>query len=170
MLRAGTLLNTTTHRYWGNDHTLGHNYDYGDPTIRYLPSDGHFYIVPSTPLRDGRSAGVPPSPYPCCFVQWVSQQLPSRPFPLWHQTISMLQDGGPERSYASAAQVARSKDLMTWTDGKNQDSAPFMGWPGPHAGPGPHPAPGVGDTTIAAGSVLDVYGSAADKQQALNKT
>ena len=59
---------------------------------------------------------------------------------------------------------------MTWTDGKNQDTAPFMGWPGPHAGPGPHPAPGVGDTTIAAGSVLDVYGSAADKQQALNKT
>ena len=59
---------------------------------------------------------------------------------------------------------------MTWTDGKSQDSAPFMGWPGPHAGPGPHPAPGVGDTTIAAGSVLDVYGSAADKQQALNKT
>ena len=59
---------------------------------------------------------------------------------------------------------------MTWTDGKSQDTAPFMGWPGPHAGPGPHSAPGVGDTTIAAGSVLDVYGSAADKQQALNKT
>ena len=70
--RAGTLLNTTTHRYWGNDHALGHNYDYGDPTLRYLPSDGYFYIVPSTPLRDGRTAGVPPSPYPCCFVQWVS--------------------------------------------------------------------------------------------------
>ena len=43
----------------------------------------------------------------------------------------MLQDGEPERSYTSAAQVARSKDLMTWTDGKSQDSAPFMGWPGP---------------------------------------
>ena len=82
----------------------------------------------------------------------------------------MLQGGKSERIACTAAQVARSKDLMSWTDGKRQDSAPFMGWPGPHAGPGPHSAPGVGDTTIAAGSVLDVYGSADDKQQALNKT
>lgn len=66
------LLDTETYRYWGADHGHGHLYDYGDPTIRYIPSDGYYYLVPATPMQDGRPV-VPPGPYPCCFVQWVAR-------------------------------------------------------------------------------------------------
>ena len=131
--RGWTLLNTSTHKYWGNDHTEGHGYDYGDPTIRYLESDGYFYLVPATPLRQGRSAPVRPSPFPCCFTQWV----------------------------------ARSRDLMTWVDGRNQGHMPFMGWPGPHMGPGPQ---GNGDTLVTPGSVLAQYGTSAQQALCHNKT
>ena len=75
---------------WGNDHQFGHLYDYGDPTIRYLPSDGYFYIVPSTPLRAGRSAPIPPGPYPCCYVQWVAR---SRDLMTWED--GAYQDAEP---------------------------------------------------------------------------
>lgn len=132
------LLDMTEHFYNGNDHSKGHGFDFGDPTIRYLPSDQHFYIVPATPMRDGRAAPVPPGPYPCCFVQWV----------------------------------ARSADLMQWQDATavDQNVEPIMGWPGPHLGLGPHAAPGAGDTTVAAGSVMDVHGSAVQKEICHNKT
>eukprot|EP01048_Picozoa_sp_COSAG05_P015717 COSAG05_NODE_1929_length_3819_cov_16.551882_4_plen_496_part_00 len=85
-----TLLDIQSHHYWGNDHQFGHLYDYGDPTIRYLPSDGYFYIVPSTPLRAGRSAPIPPGPYPCCYVQWVAR---SRDLMTWED--GAYQDAEP---------------------------------------------------------------------------
>ena len=68
--------------------------------------------------------------------------------------------------------IARSKDLMVWEDATavDQNTEPFMGWPGPHLGPGPRPAPGAGDTTIAPGSVIDVFGNAAQKEACHNKT
>ena len=46
--------------YWGGDHTDGHAFDYGDPTIRYLQSDEFFYIVPATPLQKWGDAPVAP--------------------------------------------------------------------------------------------------------------
>jgi hypothetical protein len=139
-LSAGwALLDPASHYYWGADHADGHSYDYGDSTIRYLPSDGYYYLVPATPVQKWGHAPVLPGPYPCCIVQWV----------------------------------ARSKDLAAWVDSV---ANPIMGWPGPHRGPGPHNssvAPainGAGDTTVFPGSVLDLFGTAADKEMCKNKT
>ena len=134
------LMNTTTYQYSGGaGRTALLGYDYGDPTIRYLQSDGYYYIVPATWDKQGRSAPVAPGIYPCCAVQWI----------------------------------ARSKDLASWVD---STSNPIMGWPGPHHGPGPYNTSvkpliqGVGDTTVTPGSVLDLFGTAADKEMCANKT
>ena len=51
----------------------GGAYDYGDPTIRYFPSDGYYYIVPATPYQKWGHNRVLPGIYPCCFTQWVAR-------------------------------------------------------------------------------------------------
>eukprot|EP01052_Picozoa_sp_SAG31_P024838 SAG31_NODE_2140_length_6350_cov_2.239962_1_plen_612_part_00 len=47
--------------------------DYGDPTIRYLPSDGFYYIVPATSYFNWGHERVLPGIYPCCFTQWIAR-------------------------------------------------------------------------------------------------
>jgi hypothetical protein len=65
------LMDPSTFKYAGGTygHTATGSYDYGDPTIRYLPSDGHYYIVPATPYQKWGHARVLPGIYPCCFTQ-----------------------------------------------------------------------------------------------------
>ena len=63
------LMNTIMYQYSGGaGRTALLGYDYGDPTTRYLQSDGYYYIVPATWDKQGRSAPVAPGIYPCCAV------------------------------------------------------------------------------------------------------
>ena len=68
------LLDPSEFQYSGGGvRPQGGLYDYGDPTIRYLPSDGFYYIVPATTYNAWGHERVLPGIYPCCFTQWIAR-------------------------------------------------------------------------------------------------
>ena len=70
------LMNPQTFTYAGASygHSVSSSHDYACPTIRYLPSDGYFYLVSQMHYQRGQSGDrVLPGRYPCCFTEWIAR-------------------------------------------------------------------------------------------------